>query len=180
MKKKVDLSLYKSLVNSDFFLVSRPHFLKNLNSGIDFSGNGFLLLDIFYLIKEIKQFIRLLRFLSKIPKSQLIILLKNKHLMFLIDHYFNIYKQGFDIITKKSYSVEINEPGVLKMIISDSKIMNQKIEKNLEYHKFFLVNIMDLKEFATNFSFYNIQNVLDTNKKLYFILSLLELVLNRK
>ena len=85
-------------------------------------------------------------------------------LIFFLDKYF-------------SYDSDLGDK---KLIISTANFKNKKIENILNLDKILLANVIDWGTNKKNSSIYQIYNFLDTNKKLYFLLALIETVLNKK
>jgi hypothetical protein len=185
MKKKLNINLYKSLVVTDFFFYT----LKSAGSNVNFSlqknlklldKKNIIFLDILELQKEIKQLIKLLlSFKKNVNKNLLIIIVENDQQKILINNFITSLKIPFKISVKNKddfidfQSIKIN----FKFVISFICLNEKKIKYFANIQKILLIDEINNDVIKMN-STYNITNKIDTNKKIFFLLILLEIIFN--
>lgn len=169
--RKLDFSLYKSLIETDFLLVN-THTNFSKNKKVDVIKNV-LFVDVLNSILEIKQFINVIRFIKK-RKGLIQLLFSNSQSMFFF--------QG--IKDSSQFKTEFRKD---LTYISKTKL-NPKLSLNLGYNLtekginnlfrklFFLIQTFDLRSDKLNFGYYNVFTDLTDYKKLIFITILLKKV----
>lgn len=181
--QKLDLSFCEDLVYSDFFLVlnNRSSNYRQLENLINWKGNQLFSLDILNLYTELKYLIRLLEFLSikKNKRDKLVISAKESEDVFLLIAYLKKYFPSYNILVSELSRInDIREINNLKIGLISFFSYTEKLEKNLNSNKIFLISIIDLdNRIRKESSIYKIYNKLDTFKKSLFFIALLENVL---
>jgi len=184
MLKKINLSFYKSLINSDFSLLTStktsnsPYISASttlLNSKQEFST-----LDIEQLLKSCKQFIRILQFVKKTKPSKLILKIFNKQHFFLVVEFTKKYPISFPLeivfFSTKTAFKSSDLTFHLLLESSDSKALNLKQGLNSNLFLFQKINSkIEIQQAGT----YKVYNDLFDFKKVIFILILLDLILNK-
>lgn len=192
MKKRINLSFIKNLVESDFFLIKsfiKENFSKSVKTSITPNKfNTIVSLELFQLTKSLKQLIRILQFLNN---------KKEKHLYFDVEsHQLNLinklileldlesifttrseffYKKDFKISLKRR---KIVRPAQLlltfKSTIPDN-FLNRFIENNV-----FLINTINSINVQKNIGTYKMYNEFSDFKKLIFLIVLINKVVKLK
>lgn len=186
MKKNLNLTFYKSLINSDFSLLAL-----NINRHTNYitsdsqinSYNRLKTLDVFQLLKSCKQFIRILQFIKSNKSAEINIILYNKQYFYLLKNYFLEYPQveiiNIHYLINKSKKLE--NAVSFDIFIGDSIIETSKdhIRKAVMNKKLLLQNINARVEFSQK-GVYKIYNDTLDFKKIVFLISLLNLVCQNK
>lgn len=186
MKKNLNLTFYKSLINSDFSLLAL-----NINRHTNYitsdsqinSYNRLKTLDVFQLLKSCKQFIRILQFIKSNKSAEINIILSNKQYFYLLKNYFLEYPQveiiNIHYLINKSKKLE--NAVSFDIFIGDSIIETSKdhIRKAVMNKKLLLQNINARVEFSQK-GVYKIYNDTLDFKKIVFLISLLNLVCQNK
>jgi len=185
MKKKLNLNLCENIIAFDFFLVTQERQQKPFDARHRLNNKNYISINVLSLAKEIKQFIRLLNFFSKkigLDKNLLLFLLENKQQDSISSQYFSKYSanSSVDISFLKRYTAESFKTDQKKLLISSLKSKNKNIENILCMDQVFLNFLVDLCKHNKDTSVYHIYNSLDNNKKLYFLLSLIETLFAKK
>ena len=186
MKKILNLAFYKSIINSDFSLLSlksnrNTHYIKS-DLQID-SYNRIKTLDIFLLLKSCKQFIRVLQFVKENKLAEVNIIVSNKQYFYLLKHYLIDYPVDRIInvyylikeVKKQANTVEFD------IFIGDSKFYThtERVQASV-INKTFLIQIINDSIDCTQKGTYKIYNDTLDFKKIVFIVSLLKLVFKNK
>ena len=120
MKHKINQSLLKSLVNSDFLIINKVDSKRSLFTDdiINVRSNEMKKiqqLDVFTLMKSLKQTIRLLQTLKKSEKKKLKILINNKSYAHLLNDYLT-KNLDIDLTVNSSFSLEKSNLDVFKLL----------------------------------------------------------------
>jgi len=189
MKKQLKLHFSENLILSDFFLIHSSKKALKLNSSVSLKNQKYFLLDIFKLQKELKQFIRMIRFLcvdlrTACPPQFLFLNTENSEYPNLIKHFFDTYIKkdlGFNGDYQNVSKRDLTEKSIIttvakKILISFTDLINsQAVASSFFNNKLFLINIMNIRSGTLkSSSFYSINNLIDTNRKIFFILTLIE------
>jgi hypothetical protein len=171
MKNALNLSLYESIIRSEFNLVTA-------------SKDSLTALDISLSAKELKQCIKALNFFCVLNNTH-----ENKKITFLLpkkvdalfgQHYLKTFNvDGVEIVRRYRHDL-LQDRGFTPLFISNNGIKSETILKNLVFNKVCLVLAISLEKVLKDSSFYQVYNVLDSNKKLIFFLILLETLLKKK
>ena len=185
MTKNINLTLYKSLIESDFILLNNSYnkniaYLQQetvLNSQKKISA-----LNILQLIKSIKQFIRTIQFLQKQKNPCLHIIVENKQHFFLLKQYFNDNPLKFSINLQNSFLLKkknsLNSTQMIFSFEQEYSINNLKTLKRLFSDNIFLIQKINSRIETNNWGTYKIYNDLFDFKKIIFLIILLEQSLN--
>jgi len=186
MKKNLNLTFYKSLINSDFSLLSlkiNKH-TNYITSDLQINSyNKLKTLDVFQLLKNCKQFIRILQFIKSHKSAEINIILSNKQYFYLLKNYFLEYPQveiiNIHYLINKSKKLE--NAVSFDIFIGDSIMETSKdhIKKAVMNKKLLLQNINARVEFSQK-GLYKIYNDTLDFKKIVFLISLLSLVFQNK
>jgi hypothetical protein len=172
---------FRAIVESEFLFKDSTYKQKSFQQ-IGSNSTLFYISDIFSLAKELKQIIRVLDFLSsKAPKSHLYLLINNKPQYYLLNRYLmNSKKKTTKITILKSYFFNKNiNSSYTKMLISFMDFNPIIVNRTALAHNFLLLGLIYFsRRLLKNGFFYRVNSKLDNNKKLFFIMSLLEHVLN--
>lgn len=186
MKKKISISFFKKLIDSDFLIldtysaIENRYFKESLSKVIK-KKNSFILLEPFETLKSIKQLIRILQFFKRQANPLLHIEVENKQFLDILDTFIIKKPNILPIKLKKSVSDKriqkenSNFILFLNQIISNK--MNTKLLKNLFYENIFIVNKINSKLEEKNS--YKIFNDFNTFKKLIFLLVLINQIYNK-
>jgi len=184
MKKKLNLSFCESLIHSDFFLTNK---LESRSRSISY-------LNIVSLSKQLKQFIKLLKFLD-VPffdKKRKRLRLLNKKLYFffknssgasMVQQYFSTsnLKNFVSVSEDENYSyLKINPKKknacVSLGIPSNNNFFDVSVDKGLNLFTIFDDNSLKLRKIAT----YKVINKLENIKKKIFLIGLIEKVFSKR
>lgn len=195
MKKKIlQQKLLKSLLNSDFLFIERKNRKQSqagryLNLSTSFLKNQSLVyLDVFELIKDFKQILRLISFIKKQSG--------NKDLNFFLKEEKNYYDVLIDNFLqvdkiKNSFSIDIDShrvtsPKVPKKAVHlgflVDNLLSSSSDKNFfrnQFYKNIFLFISINSEIESNTIGYSIYNNMSDYKKILFFLSFLRQVLTQ-
>jgi hypothetical protein len=162
MIKKLNNALCQDIIYSDFFITSKGKYKIKLN--------------IVSLLKNLKQFIRVLRFLKSFQKSEILFNLKKNNDFFLIKKCLIDIESKFHFFVfnkKQNLNLQKKEP-IIRVFLNFVNTKNKKLTNNfLNNFIFMLVSVqLNKKE-----NIYNIRNNLDNLKKNIFFLLLIQKVL---
>lgn len=189
MKKNLlNQNLMKSLLNSNYLLVEETSELNSrfINSHyIVNKKQNIICLNIFELIKDLKQVIRILSFIKKqtLLKKNLNFFVddKNNSLKFLINEYCQANNSQhnffFDINSHNLNTSQIKEKAIHLGIIINNVILNNKtfIKNQFNRNIFLFLNFNSVMN--QNFVGYKVYNNINDYKKILFLLSFLRQIL---
>jgi hypothetical protein len=162
MIKKLNNTLCQDILCSDFFIASNGKYKVKLN--------------IISLLKNLKQFIRILRFLKSFQKSEILFNLKKNSDFFIIKKcLLDIEsKYNFNVFNKKQISDLSKKERFVKIVLNFVNTKNKNVMHNfLNNFIFILVSV----QLSKKESCYSIRNNLDNLKKYIFLMSLIQKVL---
>jgi hypothetical protein len=185
MKNKLNTVLFKSIISSEFLILSgSPRQACQKSSRIvlnRFGTKSELGLDLFELVKSVKQFVRVLQFLKKNCKGELVICSSNIDTLELI----NLYRSEFtgfkrvrtELDCKRSFGPVLKRRSLLLLedSLSDKATLNKLFEE-----KVLLINKLNSVLEVQNHCTYKMFNDVTNFKKLAFLACLIESVLARK
>ncbi len=182
MIKNFNGEFFRSIVQSEFLHKNSLHKEKSFKQLV-LKNPSFYVANVFSLAKELKQLIRVLDFLSsKAPKNHLYLLIQNKVQYYLLNRYFvNSIINTTKITFVKGYlfrkSARLSSMNMLISFINfNAKYLNRITFSN----NIFLLGLIYFSSRLLKINnFYRVTNKLDNNKKLFFIVSLLEHVFNK-
>jgi hypothetical protein len=188
MRTILDLAFYKSLINSDFSLLTSNSNKKTNYIGSDLQLNSYnrlKTLDILQLLKSCKQFIRILQFINLNKSAEINLILANKQYFYLLKNYLvdhpitsaaniNIYYLTNDLKKEK------NKIG-FNIYIGDSKLENYKARVRASVHnEIFLLQSINSNIELSQQGTYKIYNDSADFTKIIFLVSLLNSVFKNK
>ena len=181
MKKKFNITLLKSIIETEFFLLSSNLKRKtnNFNLATSLQKDAVFGLDTFELVKNLKQLVRTLQFLNE-KKKFFVFCSPNKNSLGLLDLYcskLNLNK----LITIQNDSTKIafsyKSTQALLSLDEDSPKNNtvglvKLLEKNI-----LIIHKINSRSELKNFGAYKIYNDLSNYKKLAFLITLFHQIL---
>ena len=186
MKNIINLAFYKSIINSDFSLLSFNS-KKNINcikADVQINAyNRLKTLDILQLVKSCKQFIRILQFVHSHQVYEVNIVVLNKQYFYLLKNYLTEFpiSSKVNIYYLINSSTKKNNLVSLDIFIGDSKLEVYKNRiKSIDMNKTFLIQTINPKIELSHVGTYKIYNDTGDFKKILFLLSLLNLVFKNK
>ena len=182
--KKLNLNLLKTLVETDFTVVSLSKKLKTsklscFDSTISFSNSNDKIasLDLHELVKTLKQTLRLIQFINNKDKNQLLIHGSNKQYLNLLSLELSSFQKKVTINERFTKTSNVDNISQLLLLLEDSLGNKKRILKKLFEDQIFLINKINSKVEINNWGTYKVNNELDDFKKLIFIIVLLKHVL---
>lgn len=181
--KKLNLNFLKTLIETDFALISSSKNFRasNLHDTDSILGskngkNKIVSLNLQELVKSLKQTLRLIQFINSKHKSQVSISTSNKqHLTLLSSELENFQKKGKVRIEEKLGKTKAIESVVqLLLVLEDFTGDKKKIIKRFLEDKIYLVNKIDSQIEVKNQGVYKIRNSLNDFKKIVFLTVLLQ------
>jgi hypothetical protein len=157
--KNLNNNLCKDIINSDFFIVT-----KNKRKNV---------LKLVPLLKEIKQFIRILSFLKNLEASIVFFNLDKNKAAFLIKQELSKIKNPiFTVYSKKNSLSSKGKLNTIKIFLDFMILKNKNLVQKFLNEKTNLV--VRISHLVKENLFYNIRNTMDTFKKHIFLLSLIQ------
>ena len=186
MKKKISTKLLKSIIETDFLLFAGPEnmTLKSLKSfnNLKLGKDTIYTLEIFELVKTLKQFVRFLLFLNRHDSKCLHICSSSKQTLAFLNKYVE-ENSLTDLITTQNNFTKIKS-GAAKietlLLLEEPLKAHQNIFKKLFEERIFIVNKINSKVEPNNFGTYKIFNNMLDFKKLIFLIVLIDKILLRK
>jgi hypothetical protein len=185
MKKIIQIKLLNSLIQLDFLLLNKDLFKSSYTNTnqIDFELKhqkmSLLTFDIFYMLKDLKQFIRILQKIkTHEEKSQLYILTSNQQYSDLINFFLSKFVK-IKIKIKSLFFKEDFKKNLLQSIIfiDNNFNFNYNMFQFLMHNKVFLMSKINTKVFFNLSGTYNICTNLKDFNKFIFIVCLLRQIL---
>ena len=182
IKTNKKFQLLKSIIQSDFLFLDKK--LKRSNRFL--SGSTKLKLDsISYLnsietLKTIKQFLRILQFLSSRDRKIIHIVLKNRQFVKIAEMALVSKNSDISYVVKDSVDLKNSEVEDQLLILFDHINNNSLLLKKLFDKNIFLINKINTKIEKNNWGSYKIFNELDDFKKFIFFLVLIQLTFDKK
>jgi hypothetical protein len=182
MKSKINTNLFKNIIETDFLLVSGKlkKNLRYLKSGVISSSdkNVTYSLEIFELIKSIKQLVRLIQFLKNQSNSNLFICSSNKQVIGLINSLLQENPSLLSInvllgLTKIKGNLKVEQA---LLLLDEPLVQHNKIFKKLFEENILLVSKINSKTEANNYGTYKMYNDISDFKKLVFLILLINQV----
>lgn len=174
-KKTIQKALLKSLLLSDFLFVNNTSSLKNpfIQNQLLLKKNIVIQLTLIDLLKNLKQFLRLIQYLKKIKNNNLYFCLGNSFRLELLQKVFSIYSLNTNVFLTLDVPENINliQTNSLNFLchLNDVLLENKNLFKMLTIRHFFLNQKINLSLNKKDFSSYKIYNDLNDFKKIVFI-----------
>lgn len=183
MKKRIDINLLKSILETDFALLS-----KNINSNSRFLKIGVSLkkeemlsvLDIFELIKNLKQFVRVIQFLKRQDSKNMYICSSNKQILSILNKYLEESEiKNFLKIQSNFAKIENKHNSVQSLLILEEPLNAHKnVFKKLFEKNILIVNKINSIIEQNNYGTYKIYNeIIDFKKMIFLIILIKQIVL---
>lgn len=176
---KINIALFKSLVSSEFLILSAN--CKQNNRKLEYKISSRAKnrvessLDAFELVKSLKQFVRILQFLKTFEKKQFIICSSNVNVLSFLD----LYKKELEL--SESLTLEPDYRKVKSLTTLRSLLLLEDLPTSDESfsRNFFEKNILILTKvnaiFERNsYGTYKIYNEMSDYKKLIFLIALIK------
>ena len=180
--KKINKSLLKSIINSDFFLLNNAYCQNSvfLREKLYLKKKSLISLNIIELVKSLKQFIRLFQYIKKTNAFLLINIENQEHSLmikqFLLDNKLNLNVKIFSSIGLEK-PLDKSKTKVFLFLGSFNFISTKQLIENLNVDKIFLFSKINPVLEHNNFGVYRIFNDLLDFKKILFIIILLNQIL---
>jgi hypothetical protein len=177
MKKSINLELYKSIIDSDFLLLNKSSVTNSfyIKNRISINKNTCLIsLNIFELVKSLKQFIRVLQFLKKQDNSTLNIIVQDKQVSLLLKELLKDYNERIVISFGFSYKENVNKEKIEMYLVLESILSKNQLFRHLFNNNIFLISTINPIYEFNNHGIYKIFNDLNDLKKLIFLVSLIK------
>lgn len=184
MKNKLNTLLFKSIISSEFLILSgtsrksRQKSTRMISNRSEIKSE--LGLDLFELVKSIKQFVRVLQFLKKNCKGELIVCSSNIDTLELL----NLYRSEFTGFKRVKTALDCkrsfgHSSRLRSLLLLEDSLSNQATLSKLFDEKILLINKLNSVLEVQNDSTYKIFNDVTNFKKLAFLACLIESVLSR-
>jgi hypothetical protein len=173
--------LLKNFIDSDFLFFNKNMKKSNrfIESSTKLGRNSVSYLSSSETLKSVKQFLRILQFLSAKDKKMLHIVLKNKQFIKIAEAVFSKKNTDFSYSVKDSINIKNIKIEDQLLIIFDQINNNSLLLKKLFDKNIFLINKVNTKFEQNNWGSYKVYNEIDDFKKFIFFLALIELTLNK-
>lgn len=182
MVTKTKFQLLKSFIQSDFLFLDKK--LKKSNRFLNYSmkvkSNSVSYLSSTETLKSIKQFLRILQFLSSKDKKLIHIILKNRQFIKIAETVFDTKDLNASFVIKDSINLKNSNVEDQLLILFDHINNNSLLLKKLFDKNIFLINKINTKTEQNNWGSYKVYNELDDFKKFIFFLVLIQLTFNKK
>lgn len=182
--KKLKHLLLKGIIDSDFLFLNQScnKQLSHLNIHSKYKNLKLTSLNLFEMLKTLKQLIRSLKFLSNSKNKILHVWLKNNQYLYILDLFIHTIAGHIDFSIKNSLPRNsFNHLKTQSLFLLDVPLKNnKKTIKRIFNENIFLINKINLKLEKNNWGAYKVYNNLENFKKFLFLFILIDLVLNTK
>ena len=174
MKKQLNLNFCENLIFSDFFLIQAPKKSLKLNRSVSLKRQNYFLLNIF------KQFLGVYTRSRKNMPRFLFLNTDDLDYAQLITNFFDEFIDGATVenVSDRDLTEQLMFTGTpsKQFLISFTDLTNPRNPIDFFYYKLFLINVMNIRSnnSTQQTSFYGINNKIDTNRKIFLILSIIE------
>ena len=183
-KKTVKDLLLTSIINSDFLILDEPSTknLRHIKSRVHYKTLQLVSLDLFEIVKSLKQLIRSLTFLSKSEQRFLHIWVEDKQYIRVLNLFFDNNLKNLKVFIKGALTQTQCKKTVNQLLLllsmplkNDIKLLKRVFQKDI-----FLVTKINSKLEKKNWGTYKIYNDLQNFKKFIFLIVILDLIFNTK
>lgn len=180
MKNKISTTFLKSIIDSDFAIMTTNNQNNILESKIKISSNfNFNILNILELNKTLKQFCKILKFLSKKRQKKYIVYIIVENIFYkeLLTGIFQKLMLNLPIIISEDFPAERDYKFVyfvlmLGNISLETKTQNQ-IEQKIFFNNYYLMGKFNIQNERNYTSSYKIYNEISDLKKIFFLIILM-------
>jgi len=174
--------LLTSIINSDFLLLDQPSTKKvrHIKSVVHYKTLNLSSLDLFEIVKSLKQLIRSLTFLSKSEQKFLHVWVENKQYIRILNLFFDNNLPSLNVFVKGALAQTQCHKTVNQLLLllttplkNDTKLLKRIFQKDI-----FLVTKINSKLEKKNWGTYKIYNDLQNFKKFIFLIVILDLIFN--
>jgi hypothetical protein len=182
--KKLKHLLLKGVIDSDFLFLNQKSTkqLSHINFQSKHQKTKITSLNLFEMLKSLKQLIRSLKFLSETENKMLHLWLKNKQYLHVLDLLINKTVWDVDISIKNSLVRKSSHRLKTQLLfLFDFPLKNNKKNiKRIFNEHIFLINKINFKLEKNDWGTYKVYNNLENFKKFLFLFIIIDLVLNNK
>ena len=174
--------LLTSIINSDFLILDQPLHknLRHIKSRVHYKTLNLSSLDLFEIVKSLKQLIRSLTFLSKSEQKFLHIWVEDKQYIRILNLFFENNIPSLKVFVKGALTQMQCQKTVNQLLLllntplkSDTKLLKRIFQKDI-----FLITKINSKLEKKNWGTYKIYNDLQNFKKFIFLIVILDLIFN--
>jgi hypothetical protein len=176
--------LLTSIINSDFLILDEPSNknLRPIKSRVHYKTLNLVSLDLFEVVKSLKQLIRSLTFLSKSEQRFLHVWVENKQYIRILNLFFDNNLSNLRVFVKGALTQTQCQKTVNQLLLllttplkSDMQLLKRVFQKDI-----FLVTKINAKLEKKNWGTYKLYNDLQNFKKFIFLIVILDLIFNTK
>ena len=183
-QKNIKDLLLSNIITSDFLLLDKnsPSFLRYTQFISKHQQTQLTALDVFQVIKSVKQLIRSLQFISHSQQKFLQILVENKQYTRILNLFLKNTPDTLQILIKNAFITKPCYKSVnqLLLLLNYPLKNNAKMLKNVVQNDIFLVHKINTKLEHNDWGSYKLYNDLNDFKKFLFVVILLDILLNNK
>lgn len=184
MQKKVNTTLFKNLLETEFLLLSSKinNNARKFDLAVELNRldrRTTLSLDIFELVKTLKQLVRILQFLVRLKKKKLSVCSSNKYTISFLELYRKEFVLNNSIqLESDSSRIKKYSKGVQGLILVEEPLKNKvsALKKFIEQDIFLIDKINSTPE-SDHGGTYKVYNDVSDFKKLAFLVALINNVL---
>jgi hypothetical protein len=176
---KINIALFKSLVNSEFLILSAS--CKQNDRKLDYKiisraqNKVESSLDIFELVKSLKQLVRVLQFLKTFKKKQFIICSSNLNVLSFLDLYKKELKFSESLILESNYK-KVKSLTTLRslLLLEDLPNSEESFSRNFFEKNILILTKVNAAFERNSYGTYKIYNEMSDYKKLMFLMVLIK------
>ncbi len=187
MRKKINIKLLETILETDLLLVERPS--KNnsrlLKEKFSAGSNSepIYTLEIFEALKSLKQLVRVLQFLSKRDSKNLYVCSSNKIILGFLNSIFGNDHDKSQIIIQSNFTKikSSGNPTSSLLLLDESLLGHNNVFKKLFEENILIINKINSKiELNNNCTYKIYNNILDSKKLVFFMALLRQILLEKK
>jgi hypothetical protein len=184
MNKKLNITLVKNLIESDFLLLDSQSkkSVRYFNAKTKtYSQFDTISLDVLQLAKALKQFIRVFQFIKTQEKPRINIWVENEQHLEIFDRILGEYTAAYSVTVTVGLSRDSQAFNFSRLLLVLGKTLNndKNVFKKLFESNIFLVSKINSGLEAKNWATYKIYNQLNDYKKIIFLSVLINQILNK-
>jgi hypothetical protein len=179
MKKKISNTLFRSVLETEFFLLSSNSKKSSSSTfGVSTSKSKVLLMELFELIKTLKQLIRTMQFLNEQQQKKLMLHSSNKNTLGFLRLYLNELHLNQSVhLQSQFFKVNFNSKFTQVLLLLEGFLKENPanfLKKNIS-----VIGKINSKSEPKNFGIYKVHNDISNYKKLAFIVALLHQIFEK-